>query len=79
MPDPQPTHNDRLIEARRDALAEIDAEMGFTSDITSTWATPVQVEAGDHEGAWALPAPPAGDPPGLTLEVLPEADETLTQ
>jgi len=60
-------------DAAEAALAEIDAEMGFTSDITSTWATPVQVEAGDHEGAWALPAPPAGDAPPVTLEALPEA------
>jgi len=60
-------------DAAEAALAEIDAEMGFTGDITSTWATPVQVEAGDHEGAWALPAPPAGDAPPVTLEALPEA------
>ena len=30
------------------------------------------------EGAWALPAPPAGDPPRLTLEALPDKYQTET-
>jgi len=58
-------------DAAEAALAEIDAEMGFAGDITTTWAETEPVEAGPHAGAWALPAPPPDvqtSPPDQVVE-----------
>ena len=48
------------------ALADIDANMGFSGDTTRTWAEPREITQGDFEGMWFIPSPPPTvnvDPP----------------